>query len=155
MLKWRKVLPVSLVPTRYILVVALCCVLGHIFSFFLHYKGGKGVATALGVLTVLMPKTMLLSFVVGLMVARITGHISIASLAIVLMSTLSTLFFFDVPYFLFSLLLTILIFYTHRENIERIREGNELRVIQQYQINSIYLIRFKYFATKIIKAFSR
>jgi glycerol-3-phosphate acyltransferase PlsY len=108
------------------LAVAAAAVLGHIFPVFLHFKGGKGVATALGVLLAL-DWVVGGCLVVGWLVSAILWRISSVA-ALVAFGMLPGVAWFirpQTPFVLFSLILTALIVYRHVENIQRLLAGRE------------------------------
>jgi glycerol-3-phosphate acyltransferase PlsY len=108
--------------------VALACVIGHVFSIFLKGKGGKGVATACGVLLVLMPKALFLAVLVWFIIWKTTHFVSLASLIacsiILLMGWIDP----DQNTGLFSLCLFALLVWSHRANIVRLAKGQESKV---------------------------
>lgn len=103
-------------------------VIGHVFSLFTGFRGGKGVATGLGVLSILMPKVMLIVFVVWLILTLLTRYVSIASVfSAVLAPILAAAFSEPGPYFAFALAAAVIVVWRHRENLKRLREGRENR----------------------------
>jgi len=108
---------------------ALAAPLGHVFSVFLRFSGGKGVATALGSCLVLAPLAIvppIAGFVATLAATRI---VSVASLAGVWLAPLSMLLFGeDLPNVVVAALLAIVITFRHGENISRLRAGLEPRL---------------------------
>jgi len=115
-------------------LAGLGAMLGHLFPFWLRFKGGKGVATFLGIM-------FAMSWVIGLLVAAtwaIAARVwKISSLSALVAAALAPVFvwFLHGSYMAsFTLLLTIIIFITHRENIARIRAGTEPRIGQKPQI---------------------
>lgn len=101
-------------------------IIGHMFPIFLGFKGGKGVATALGVITALMPKVTAIVFIVWLVLTLITRYVSVASIvAAVLTPILAAVFKEPLIYFLFALLAAVVIVFRHRENIQRLKAGRE------------------------------
>ena len=107
----------------------IAAVLGHTFSPFLGFKGGKGIATSLGALLGLMPIVGVLIFVVWGIVLGLTRMISAASVAACLaLPILALLFHAPAPYFVVALLMSIVAFVKHIPNMKRIRAGVEPRV---------------------------
>jgi glycerol-3-phosphate acyltransferase PlsY len=115
------------------LLLGATAILGHSFSVWLKFKGGKGVATSLGVFLCIVPVPTLISFLVFALVFTVTRIISVSSLIAALV--------FPINIFLlcryadgFSWLLTIslvllaFILYTHRSNIVRLVNGEEKRL---------------------------
>ena len=107
--------------------VAITPVLGHIFPVWLKFKGGKGVATTLGVLFVLLGwKIFLILITVWLLVLFVFQIMSFTNL---LMASLFPMVFWlsfeSLAYYIFSIFLVILIWWAHRENLQRIKEGKE------------------------------
>jgi len=116
----------NLVPA----LVGLGAVLGHIFTPWLGFKGGKGVATTLGVTAFLCPRALLAGLVVYLVALLGSGFISLASLAFALLLPFLVLLLYpnQLPLFLFSLGLCLIIIFRHRGNIERLSKGAEPRL---------------------------
>jgi glycerol-3-phosphate acyltransferase PlsY len=108
---------------------ALLAVLGHVFPVWLKFKGGKGVATALGVFCVLFPKAILVALAVFIVVVVLTRYVSLGSI-------LGAITFPVAAYFLqktdsLSLLLasavSFIVIVKHRQNIGRLISGTESR----------------------------
>ena len=107
-------------------VGGLFAVLGHIFPIFIGFKGGKGVATGLGVISALMPKVTLIVVVVWVVLTLITRYVSVASIvAAVLTPILAAAFKEPIIYFLFALVIAAFIVFRHKENIQRLKAGRE------------------------------
>lgn len=106
--------------------VGFAAFLGHVFPVWLKFKGGKGVATALGVLTVLLPWSALLGFVVWAVLVAVTRTSSIGSLAGGLCAIVAG-FFQGRPleYALLGVVLLLSMVWTHRGNIQRIVQRKE------------------------------
>ena len=109
--------------------VALMAVLGHNYSVFLRFRGGKGVATSFGTLLFLDPALALWTFPIGLSVILLTRYVSAGSMtggvaAFVLSLALGRPLWEVATVFLMALL----IFWTHRENLKRLQEGTERRL---------------------------
>jgi len=103
----------------------LAVICGHMFSMFLNYKGGKGVATTVGVFLALAPWTLILAGLACLLAIWRTGFVSAGSL--VLVSVLPALFLVQGSWgnLWFSLIVAALIIHAHRENIRRLLRGEE------------------------------
>ena len=103
-------------------------VVGHMFPLFLGFKGGKGVATALGVLAALMPQITLIVFIVWLALVTATRYVSVGSIvAAVLAPILAALFKEPAEFFAFALAVAVMIVWRHRENLARLKAGRENR----------------------------
>lgn len=100
--------------------------LGHVFSVYLHFKGGKGVATALGVVFFLSPVTAFVLAVVFAAVVYFTRYVSLGSLCAALLLPFLSAFLADSRHTVtLSLLMSFVVIYTHRENIKRLIAGEE------------------------------
>ncbi|MDT6980657.1 glycerol-3-phosphate 1-O-acyltransferase PlsY [Levilactobacillus zymae] len=110
------------------LLFGLFAILGHTVSIFNHFKGGKAVATSAGMLLAYNP----LMFVIaaGLWVSLIywTSMVSLASMIAFTLIMIISLFFHDIYLTGIAVILTIFVFYRHRSNIQRIRQGTESMV---------------------------
>ncbi len=112
-------------------LVALFCVIGHMYPIFLKFKGGKGIATSTGVFLVIAPLGVLLNILVFLIVLAKWRFVSLGSLSAALcMPILVALFpnsMFPNPKVFVSLavVVSILILYRHRENMKRLVRGEE------------------------------
>lgn len=103
-------------------------VLGHNYSVFRGFKGGKGIATTFGVVLVLAPRVALLAGLVWLIGVSLTKYPSVGSLsAMVSLPLLMALERKDLPSIVFCVAAAGLAFFRHRENIERLKQGRELR----------------------------
>ena len=103
----------------------LAVILGHMYSFFLNFKGGKGVATTVGVFLALAPVQLVLAGIACLAVIWKTGYVSAGSLTLV--SLLPVLFLVSGRFgaMLFALIVAAFVVYAHRENIRRLLRGEE------------------------------
>lgn len=112
------------------LLSGLFAVVGHIFPFYLGFKGGKGVATTLGVIIAVNPLVGFLLFAMGLVIVLLTQMVSLASLAIVIMFPIICLVLYPTRLMILvvAIFLMLITLYKHRENINRIRRGTENKV---------------------------
>lgn len=119
-------------PDQAALVAVLAAgaaIAGHTFSIFLKFKGGKGVATGGGAFLGLAPLLFLIAFVVFWAVLLAGRFVSVASLAAAVSLCLMVIITDQpMPYIVFTLLATAVIFYAHRSNISRLIAGDESRV---------------------------
>ncbi|MEO0067979.1 MAG: glycerol-3-phosphate 1-O-acyltransferase PlsY [candidate division WOR-3 bacterium] len=108
-------------------LVGLGAILGHIFSPYLKFNGGKGVATSIGVAAVICPRSLLPSVLVLLLILLITGFVSLSSLCFSLSLPVFTLIFYqgNLLLLVFALCITILIFIRHLPNINRLINRTE------------------------------
>jgi glycerol-3-phosphate acyltransferase PlsY len=111
------------------MVVGLAAVLGHVFSPFVRFRGGKGVATAAGVFTGLVPLAVLAGICVWLIVVRLTGYVSLGSMLAVAAFVAAVPPLYPNWRIVTTAGLIILAFvvFTHRDNIKRLVEGTENR----------------------------
>jgi glycerol-3-phosphate acyltransferase PlsY len=102
-------------------------VIGHIYPLFAGFRGGKGVATLLGMMLGIATIPTLLSFGVFIIVLIATKFVSVGSLTAGLLFPIFTYFFvnFTISLMIFSIIACILLFYTHRKNIQRLINGTE------------------------------
>ena len=107
----------------------LFAIIGHSFSIFLRFHGGKGVATSLGVLTMLMGNVTLIVFAVWFAIVYTTRYVSLGSVvAGFLTPILAALFGYPMEYVLFTVIAAILVIVRHRENIVRLMNGTENKI---------------------------
>ena len=107
-------------------------VLGHIFSPWLKFKGGKGVAKMLGVIVFITfpfePKNIFFVTTFSwLMIIFFTRYVALGSVISLTIATIYS-FFYIQPFFLFFVLMTILITYRHKDNFERIKNKTEHKI---------------------------
>jgi glycerol-3-phosphate acyltransferase PlsY len=110
-------------------LVGLCSVLGHDFSVFLRFRGGKGVATSLGVLSIYAPQAGLFTAIIWIMTVLFTRYSSLGALVSFGLMPLVMLFVAKekLPV---ALLISSLLFLQHRGNISRLIRGTEPKVGQ-------------------------
>ena len=113
------------------LVFGIAAVIGHLFPIYTGFRGGKGIATLLGILIGIQPYAALLSFIVFLFVFIFSRYISLAS--IISSITFPIIIYFlsdssDVSLIIFSIFVPLLALITHQKNIERLFRGEEIKV---------------------------
>ena len=107
----------------------LFAMLGHIFPIFLGFKGGKGVATGLGVIAALMPKVTAIVVIVWIVLTLITRYVSVGSIVAALLTPILAAWFKEPSaFFSFALAAAVIIVWRHRENIQRLKIGRENKI---------------------------
>lgn len=114
-------------------IAALAAVIGHTFPVFFGFKGGKGVATTLGVLLIINWQIALICLVFAIVLIVITRMVSVGSITAGILFPVLALFIHqnyivDGNYVIFAILIALLIAYNHRSNIKRIINGNENKI---------------------------
>jgi glycerol-3-phosphate acyltransferase PlsY len=109
-------------------IAALFAMLGHLYPVFLKFKGGKGVATFLGTLLALSFPVGLAACATWLVTAVIFRYSSLSALVAALLAPMYTVLFYHKHGAILVAILSALIFYKHRENIARLRAGNETKI---------------------------
>ncbi len=110
-------------------------IVGHCYSVFLKFKGGKGVASTIGGLLVIMPIPILVGAVIWLIVFQFTRYVSVASMALGLSLPISSLILmkfypasgYNFAHITFAAVIALFNIWTHRANVSRLRKGTESR----------------------------
>lgn len=110
------------------LVYGLAAIAGHVWSVFVRFRGGKGVATGAGVLIALAPMSALISLLVWVGIVAITRYVSAASIAAATLVPL-TAWLTDEPgaTVAFCAAIALFVWWTHRTNLRRLARGEENR----------------------------
>ena len=123
----KAILPVLYVKFNYpdyIFIASLCAFLGHVFPIWLRFKGGKGVATYIGILfsiNIILGLIFVASWAVTFLISKFSSLSSlIASLTVPVY-----LIIFENYNSIFFIIMFVLIFYTHRENVKRLKNKDE------------------------------
>lgn len=115
-------------PDGYVALIGLAAFLGHIFPIFLRFKGGKGVATALGVFLGVSPLAVGVALLLFIGIVLIWRYISLASIsAAAAMPALVALFDRNPVIVAMSFLIAIIVIIKHHGNIKRLLDGTENR----------------------------
>ncbi|MDR2425886.1 MAG: glycerol-3-phosphate 1-O-acyltransferase PlsY [Endomicrobium sp.] len=112
----------------YSVSVAAVAMAGHIYTVFLNFKGGKGVATGCGVFLALMPVPALCALIVFAIVFIISGYVALGSICAAVIMPLAAYFSdYHIEAVIFAFAAALLIIYKHKANIKRLKEGTENR----------------------------
>ncbi|BDZ30942.1 glycerol-3-phosphate 1-O-acyltransferase PlsY [Lactiplantibacillus sp. WILCCON 0030] len=108
------------------LLIGLAAILGHTFSIFIGFKGGKAVATSAGILLAYNWQFFLIASAIMFTLVYLTSMVSVASMtSLTLVSLIAIFYYQDWILSVVAVVLTIFIFYRHRANIVRIKAGTE------------------------------
>lgn len=121
----------SRVPTiRLMALAALFAVAGHVFPVWLRFKGGKGVATALGVFSLLFPKAVLISLAIFIVVLAVSRYVSLGSILAALAFPVAAYFLYhpETLALSFTSAVSLIVILKHHQNIRRLLAGNENRL---------------------------
>lgn len=115
-----------------LVLIGVIAVIGHTFSPFLNFKGGKGVATSLGIFLYLAPIPMLITLVMFIVVVGISKYVSLGSILaslvlpiLILIIPVNEKLGNNIVVFIISAILGAYIIYKHKTNIERLKNGTE------------------------------
>lgn len=110
----------------YLALGALAAFLGHLYPVYIKFRGGKGVAVGLGAFVALAPLVGLVVFLIWVVVVGLFKRVSLGSLvAALFLPALVWAFKEAVPYLILAGVVTLLLFYRHRDNIQRLISGTE------------------------------
>lgn len=111
-------------------IAGIMVVIGHTFPVFFKFKGGKGVATSLGIIMLINYQIGLICLIFALLVMFLTKTVSIGSIMAAILFPVLTLllhenYLIEGNYIIFGILLALIVIYNHRSNIKRIMNGEE------------------------------
>jgi glycerol-3-phosphate acyltransferase PlsY len=110
------------------IVAGICAILGHNYTCWLKFKGGKGIATSAGVILALLPLALAVGFGVWLLLFVITRYVSVASMGSALVLPFAAkLAGYSLRMIIVAAAIGALAIYKHRSNIQRLRAGTESR----------------------------
>ena len=121
----------ELARTNFMIALGMVAVLGHIFPIFANFRGGKGVATLLGMALAIQPMVALLCLVVFLITLLSTRFVSLSSMFAGVAFMVLILFIFnekETIYRLFAIIVAMMVVVTHQKNISRLIKGTENKV---------------------------
>lgn len=120
------------------IIAVFAAVLGHMFPVFAGFRGGKGVATLMGAITAIHPLVVMLCFAVWFLVLLVSHYVSLASMVagccfpvfVLVFSLISYSRYgeISVTFIVFAFVTALLLIFTHRKNIERLRAGTESKM---------------------------
>lgn len=119
------------------IIAGISAVIGHVWTIFADFKGGKGIATSLGFLIAIITVDMLFAVAVFFIVVTISRYVSLGSIAAaisvpLIMIVRENIFNVNITGYHtilpFAILLALLVLYTHRANIDRLLKGNESKI---------------------------
>lgn len=112
-----------------LLLGGIAAIAGHNWSIFLRFTGGRGVATGLGVIAVLVPKVTLAIFLVWAVIVYATRYVSLASIVAAILVPIGMWFMGERLEFLyFGIIAALFVVGRHKPNIERLLKGQELKI---------------------------
>ena len=118
----------ELARTNFMILLGMAAVIGHIFPIWADVKGGKGVATILGMALAIQPIVALICILVFLITLFTTRYVSLSSMLAGVVFMLLILFIFkekEISYQIFAIIVALMVVLTHQKNIVRLLKGNE------------------------------
>lgn len=114
-------------------IAGILVILGHTFPIFFEFRGGKGIATAIGVILLINWQIGLICLVFGLVLIALSKMVSVGSIGAAILYPVLTVFINNhfivggsgIKYFVFSLIIAAIVIFNHRENLKRISAGTE------------------------------
>ena len=126
----KAIIPVIYVKFNYpdyLFISSLCAFLGHVFPVWLKFKGGKGVATYLGILFAINIYFGLIFIIIWLIIFVLSKYSSLSSLVASLSIPIYLIILAKYDQVIFFVIMFVLIFFTHRENIKRLKNNEETK----------------------------
>ncbi len=121
----------ELARTNFMIVLGLAAVIGHIFPIWANFRGGKGVATLLGMALAIQPTVALICLVIFVFTLVTTRFVSLSSMLAGIAFMVLILFIFnekETMYRLFAIIVALMVIITHQKNITRLLKGTENKV---------------------------
>jgi glycerol-3-phosphate acyltransferase PlsY len=111
------------------IIGGIVAIIGHSLSLFLKFKGGKGVATGLGVIIMLMPTVSAIVFIIWLVIVMISKYVSLASIIAAICAPIFA-FILGMPFefVAFGVVAAVFVIYRHKSNIGRLMNGTENKI---------------------------
>jgi glycerol-3-phosphate acyltransferase PlsY len=114
-------------------IAMVLVMIGHNYPIFFGFRGGKGVATAIGAITTVSPAIGAIIILIGCLVVLLTRYISLASITVAILLPFIT-YFIDKKYIIPILFAIVLVIYKHKSNISRLLAGTESKIGQKVHI---------------------
>ncbi len=122
-------LRINLFSDWFVIAVILAVILGHMFTIFLNFKGGKGVATGCGAFLAINPLAIITCLLVFAVVLSITKYVSLSSICAAIVLPISLLFFgCSNEILIFSVIIAAIVIIRHSANIKRLFNGTENKI---------------------------
>lgn len=120
-------------------VAGLSATIGHNWPIFFNFRGGKGIATTIGVLLVFIPYPALLAGVIAIILIALTRYVSLGSLTFTVLTPIFLLFFDRYPdsYFYVAIIFALLSIWRHRVNIKKIIQGTENKLGEKSKLEEV------------------
>ncbi len=117
-------------PAILVQIAGILVIIGHTFPVFFKFKGGKGVATAVGVLLITNWQIGLICLIFGLVLIALTRMVSLGSITAAILFPVLVLFIkanyiVEGKYFIYSVIIAVIVIFNHRQNVKRLLNGNE------------------------------
>ncbi len=112
-------------------LAGIAVIIGHNWPILLKFKGGKGIATTIGVVLIIHPLSALICILFGVIILYRYKYVSLASVSAISILPIIMYFSLGSTYFLFALALAAMAIYRHRENINRLMNGTERKIGQK------------------------
>ena len=119
-------------------IAGICVIIGHTFPIFFGFKGGKGVATSLGILLMINWQIGLICLVFALVLIALTRMVSLGSIAAAILFPVLCFFISNnylvgdnttrISYLVFGIIIAAMVLFNHRENIQRLANGQESKI---------------------------
>ncbi|SJZ54196.1 glycerol-3-phosphate 1-O-acyltransferase PlsY [Selenihalanaerobacter shriftii] len=112
-----------------LIIAGLAAVAGHNWPIFLKFNGGRGVATSVGILINLLPKTVLIVFFIWLIIVLTTRYVSLGSIVGAALIPILAILFNNPPIYVgLGLAIAVFVIFRHRPNIKRLLAGEENKI---------------------------
>ncbi len=123
-------------PSIAILIIGIAAIIGHNWTIFLNFNGGKGVNTSVGVWLALAPKVILIVVLVWMLILYVTRYMSLSNIvASIFLAILIPFFYNSYEIIVFSIITMLLVVYRHTSNIKRLLKGEESKIGEKIEIS--------------------